>query len=145
MYCPEGVLSEFGEAFAESRKLGYDVVGSRRQHRRLVFAGGFRKQVERGYRLCAHYFQRFVNLQLFHAFGEVAAGHSLVDMLVARKLAKFLDSRLDVVPRDFLALVDFVDADICFDPFVGVDSLLRNVETEFLLRFHDRNPQIAFE
>ena len=82
---------------------------------------------------------------MLDAFGEVAARHSLVDVLEAREFAKFFDARFYVVPRDFFALVDFVYADVRLDPFVGVYRLLRDVEPKLFLGFHNGNPEIAFE
>ena len=143
--CPQKVLSELREPLAESRQLRDYVVRACRENLAFVRIRLLRQKVQGGDRLCADDFQRLVALQLLDAFGEVAACHTLVNVLEARELAEFLDARLDVVARDFLALVYFVYAYVVFDAFVGVDCLLRNVEPELLLSFHNGNPQVAFE
>jgi hypothetical protein len=47
-----------------------------------------------------------VDLELLDIFGEVAARHALVDVLVAGEVAERVDAGLHIVPGDPLAGVD---------------------------------------
>jgi hypothetical protein len=46
------------------------------------------------------------DLELFDVLGEVARGHTLVDVLVASQDAELLDASLHVVADDLLALLE---------------------------------------
>ena len=48
----------------------------------------------------AHVLQRPVHLQLFNVFGQIPAGHALVDVFIPSQGVEFLDTGFDVVPGD---------------------------------------------
>ena len=64
------------------------------------------KRGERGDCAVAYELERRSDLHLFDVFGEIAAGHTLVDMLVTGERAELFDARLDVVAGHPLARFD---------------------------------------
>ena len=62
--------------------------------------------------------QRPADLQLLNVFGEVAARHALVHMLVARERVELLDAGLDVVAQHPFARGDRRQVDVVEHPLV---------------------------
>jgi len=87
--------------------------------------------------------QRLQNLQLLDVLGEVAAGHPLVDVFVAGQRVEFLDSGLHIVARDPFPVGDRRQVDLVDDAGVVVDDAIGDIDSQFALGGHDRNPQPA--
>ncbi len=90
-------------------------------------------------------FERTHDLQLLDVLGEVTAGHSLVDLLVAGECIEFLDACLHVVAGDPLAVRDGLEVDVVDDALVVVDGAGRNVDAQLCLRTQHRHPQLTLE
>ncbi len=56
------------------------------------------------------------NLHLLDVLGQVATGHALVDVLVARERVELLDAGLHIVAGDAFALGDGVEVDLVDHP-----------------------------
>lgn len=90
-------------------------------------------------------FERAVYLQLLNVLGEVPTRHALVNVLVTREIAEFLDPGFHIMTRDTLARIDRFEIDRIDDLLVGIDGIFGNVEAEVALAFHHRDPEFALE
>ena len=95
--------------------------------------------------LIADDLQRGVDLQLLHVLGEIAAGHALVNVLVAGQSIEFFDAGLHIVAGDALALRDGLEVHVLYHGLVGIDGLGGDVYTQILLGAHNRNPELALQ
>ena len=108
----------------------------------LLGAGG--EAHERGHEAIADEFEGLADLHLLDVLGEVAAGHALVDVLVAGEVGELLDAGLDVVFRDALALGDGVEVDVVEDALVVGDHTVGDGDAQVVLGLEDGQPQAPF-
>ena len=90
-----------------------------------------------------HEFERSADLQLLNVFGEVAARHALVHMLVAGQRVEFLDAGLHVVAQHPFARGDRGQVDVLEHPLVVVHHAVGYVDAQLRLRAQHRQPQPA--
>ena len=90
-----------------------------------------------------HEFQRAADLQLLNVFGEIAARHALVHMLVTGERVELLDAGLDVVAQHPLARGDRRQVDVVEHALVVVHHTVRHGDTQLGLRAQHRQPQLT--
>ncbi len=83
------------------------------------------------------------DLQLLNVFGEVAARHALVHMLVARQRVEFLDAGLHIVAKHALARGDRGQVDVLEHPLVVGDDAVGYIHAQLRLRRQHRQPEPA--
>ena len=91
--------------------------------------------------------KRPADLQLLNVFGEVAARHALVHMLVARERVELLDAGLDVVAQHPFPRGDRRQVDVVQNSLVVGENRGRNswaFGAQLGLRPQHRQPQPAF-
>ena len=138
-------LAGIGETLAERRGLGRHVVTATGHDEFRRLGGALGKTGERCKHPTPDENQRTANLKLFDVLGEIARGHSLVDVLVAGQGAELVDPGLHVVAGDPFALVDRIEIDLLHDGAVIGDGHRRYRDAEIALCFEHRQPQLAFE
>jgi hypothetical protein len=80
---------------------------------------------------------------LLDVLGEIAAGHALVDVLVAGECVELLDAGLDVVTCHALALGDGSQVDVVDHAGVVGDDAVGDVDAEVSLGIEDSEPEPA--
>ena len=85
-------------------------------------------------------FQRGVDLQLLHVLGEIAAGHALVDVLVAGQCIEFFDAGLHIVAGDALALSNGFEVYVLDNGLIRANGLGGDVHAQVLLGVHHGDP-----
>ena len=139
------VLCGVGEALAQRRRLGGDVVAASCHHEVGVLGGEAPQSGEGGDDPVQDQFEATADLELFDVLGEVARRHALVDVLMAGKGAELLDAGLHVVAGDLLAPTDRLEVDLIdHRPVVG-DDPVGEVDTEVPLGLEDSHPELALE
>ena len=133
-------LGKHSETFAQGGGLGSDVMGAGGQDDVLVFPGAVREGVQGGDAFDKDDVEGPEDLELLDILREVTAGHAFVDVFVAGQFAEFVDPRFDIVPGSPLAAHDGGDVDAVADALVISDGVGRDVEAEFALRLHHRDP-----
>ena len=133
------------EALAQGGGLRGHVVGAAGHNQGLVLGGVTSDAGDHGDGLIADDLQRGVDLQLLHVLGEIAAGHALVNVLVAGQRIEFFDAGLHIVAGDALALRDGPEVHVLYHGLVGIDGLGGDVYAQILLGAHDRNPELALQ
>ena len=141
----QGFFAEHGETFAQCSGLGGDVVGAGGEGNITRHGGAAGDACEHGHGLAADFEQGAEDLELLDILREVAAGHALVDVLVAGEIAKLLDACLHIVTGDALTLHDGGDVDLILHLFVGLDHAVGHGDAEITLAFEHGDPVIAFE
>ena len=139
------LFAEHRDALAERGDLRGDVVRARREQDVAQLPGALRETQEGGDALGLDEPERAEDLQLLDVFGEVAAGHALVEVLVTGEFAELLDARLHVVAGDAFPPHDGVQVDLVLDPLVALDHAVRHRNAEIALALHHRDPVFAFE
>jgi hypothetical protein len=137
--------AEHRQALADRGRLRRDVVGAAGDHQAAILLDASRQLPQTRDVLDPQEAQRLQHLQLFDVLGQVAAGQPLVDVLEAGQGTELVDARLDVMPRDSLALAYALQVDLRLDAFVGVNRLGGNIQPQRPLRAHDGNPELALE
>ena len=141
----QDLIGSRGETLAQRGGLRRNIVGASSHDQELVLASAVAHRLEQRDCLVAGQFQRLAHLELLHIFGQVARGHPLVDLLVARQRIELLNACLHVVASDLLALRDRVQVDLVDDLLVVLDSALGDLDTEFLLGLEHCDPQLALK
>ena len=139
------LLAEHSHALAHGGGLSSHIVRAGSKHHIAPAVGALGHAVEHGHSLVADDVHGAPDLQLLHVFRQVAAGHTLVNMLVAGQVAELLDTGLHVVAGHTLAGVDAVHIHLTLHALVGVNSLLRNIQPQVLLGLHHGNPELALQ
>ena len=133
------------ESLAEGGGLRRDVVAATGHHQRGVLGGPVGQACRGGDTVCVYVLEGPQDLQLLDVLGEVAAGHPLVDVLVAGEGVELLDARLHVVAGDPFTVGDGGQVDLIEHTFVVGDGLVGHVDAEFLLRFEDCDPELPLQ
>ena len=120
-------------------------MGAARHDQGTVLRRAVTHSVEHGQRTTAHELQRTIDLQLLDVLRQVAAGHALVDVLVACQSVEFLDACLHVVARHALTVSDGLEVHLVHHGLIGRDGFLRDIHAEVALSAHDGDPQLALE
>lgn len=110
-----------------------------------VLTGELAEPGQDRHRAVAHQFQRQPDLELLDILGQVARGHSLVDLLVTGEGVELLDAGLDVVPGHLLALGDRGQVDLVEDALVIGEGRVGYLDPEVLLGAQHRQPQLTFQ
>ena len=137
------------EPLAQRGRLRGDVVGAAGHHGGLVLGGETAEAGQGGDGAVAQQGEGLLDLQLLDVLGEVAAGHPLVDVLVAGQRAELLDTCLHVVAGDPLARGDRVEVDGLLAAghhgLVGLDHPVGHLDAEVLLGLQHRDPELALQ
>ena len=139
------LLTEHRHALAHGRGLGGHIVCAGGKNHIAPALGALGHAVEYRHRLIADDVHRTPDLQLLHILRQVAAGHSLVNMLETGQVAELLNTGLHIVAGDALAGIDTLHIHLSLHAFVGIDGLLRNIQPQVLLGLHHRNPELALQ
>ena len=139
------LLTEHSHALAHGRCLGGHIVRAGGKDHIAPAVGALGHAVEHGHRLIADDVHGAPDLQLLHVFGQVAAGHTLVDMLVAGEVAEFLNAGFHVVTRHAFAGVDALHIHLFLHALVGINRLLRNIQPQVFLGLHHSNPELTLQ
>ena len=137
------LISGRRETFAQRRGLRCHVMRPARHHQGLVLPRARPYSRHHCHGLIAHQLQRTAYLQLLHILCEIAAGHALVNMLIASQGVELLDAGLHIMAGHPLPLRDRRQIHVVDHVLVGSDCLHRNIHPEILLGFHHGNPQLA--
>ena len=100
---------------------------------------------QRGHAPIPHELQRPAHLELFDVLGEVAAGHALVHVLVAREVVELLDPCLDIVPQHAFPLGDAREVDVLDDRLVRIDRSISSRDAEVSLSLQDSEPELPLQ
>ena len=131
------------EALAESRRLRGDIVRASGDRGFGVLHGERAQACEGGHDFVAHEQQRLADEHLLDVLGEIAAGESLVDVLVAGEGIELLDARLHVMAGDALTLGNRREIDIVDRARVIGDDAIGDVDAEVSLGVEDSQPQAS--
>ncbi len=101
--------------------------------------------IESSHHLVTYHLHGAPNLQLLHILRKVTTRHTLVNMLLPRKIAEFLNASLHIMTRDTLALKDGIEIYLPLNRLISINSLLRDIETEILLCFHHSDPELPLK
>ncbi len=145
LHAEEQLLPKHGPAAAEGGDLGGDVVRARGEGDVPRLDGAAGEGGEGGEAFFPHFQQGAEDLELLDIFGEVAAGHAFVDVLVPGQLAEFLDARLHIVAGDALALHDGGEKDLVLHGLVSLDDAFRHGDAELALAFEHGDPVVALQ
>ncbi len=102
----EQLFTAVGDALAHGGGLRWHVVRATTDDQGGRLGRAFGKLAEDGGDASLQEDERLPHLHLLDVFGEIAARHPLVDVLVPGERRKLVDARLHVVPRDALARLD---------------------------------------
>ena len=141
----EQLISGAGKALAQCRHLRSHVVRAPGDRELVVLDRVCGEAGENSDDLVAHELERTQDLQLLDVLGEVAAGHALVDVLVAGESGELLDPRLHIVTRDLLAVADRLEVDLVDHGLVGLDDARGDVDPQVALGAQHGDPQLALE
>ena len=150
-WCACAVMAGFlqgggvGKSLAEGGRLSGDIVGPRHHHLASVLLSKRGEASEERNETVVDHAKRTTHLELLDVLGEVARGHTSVDVLMACERAELIDPSFDIVTGDGLASGDRVEIDLLTHRFVGGNRVVGNVDAERALCPHHRDPQFALE
>jgi len=141
----QDLLAGVGEALAQRRHLGRDVVAPTGERQVVVLEGPLGQPGQHGHQPVPDQLQAGADLQELDVLGQVPRRHRLVGVLVTRQCRELLDPRLHVVTGDPLAGGNRVEVDGVDHGSRCVDRLGGDVHTELALGLHDRDPEAPLE
>ena len=139
------LLAEHRHALAHGRGLGGHIVRAGSKDHIAPAVGALSHAVQHRHRLVADDVHGAPDLQLLHILRQVAAGHALVDVLMAGQVAELLDAGLHIVAGHTLAGVDALHIHLPLHALIGINRLLRNIQPQVLLGLHHRNPELTLQ
>ncbi len=137
----EQLLGPGREPLAQRRGLRGHVVAAPGHDQVPVLLGAGGEAYQGGDDPVSDQFERAADLHLLDVLGQVAAGHALVDVLVAGEFGELLDAGLDVVLGDALALGDRGEVDLLEHALVVGDHAVGDGHAQLVLGLEHRQPQ----
>ena len=138
------LLGRRRESLAQRGGLRGDVVAAARHHQVAVADRPLGQPSDDGHAVRKDKLKRPADLQLLNVFGEVAARHALVHMLVARERVELLDAGLDVVAQHAFPRGDRRQVDVVQNSLIVGDHAFGHIDAQLGLRPQHRQPQPAF-